>query len=87
MDEAKRKAILGKGEQDIRVKRAGMLQSLPFRIVRVATPFGQVPYMKVERVVDLPELMRVCEEYGLPIDSPNGKIFPRGKMEKDFANL
>jgi hypothetical protein len=87
MDEEKRKRMLEKGEEEIRVRRAGMLQSLSFRIVRAKTPFGQVPYMLVEKQVDLPELLRVCEEYGLPIEAPNGKIFPRGKMEKDFAGL
>jgi hypothetical protein len=31
--------------------------------------------------------MKIAEEYSLPVRAPNGKIFPRGKMERDFAGL
>jgi hypothetical protein len=86
-NEKKRADFLAKGEAEERVKRFGVYQKLSFKLVRKKTPTGDVPYMKVDRVVDLPELMRISEEYFLPIDSPNGRIFPRGKMEKDFANL
>jgi hypothetical protein len=87
MDEKKRTDFLAKGEAVERVKRFGVYQKLSFKIARKKTPTGDVPYMKVDRVVDLSELLRISEEYCLPIDAPNGKIFPRGKMEKDFAGL
>jgi hypothetical protein len=87
MGEEKRREALLKGEVEIRVRRAGMYQALPFRVERVQTPFGAVPYLVVEKQVDLPELMKIAEEYSLPVRAPNGKIFPRGKMERDFAGL
>lgn len=87
MDEAKRKTALEKGAVEERVKRFGIFQKLSFRLSRRKTPVGDVPYLVADRVVDLPELIRLSEEYGLPIDSPNGKIFPRGKKESDFAGL
>jgi len=83
----KRKDILSKGEAEIRVLRAGMYQILTFKIVRHVTPLGSVPYMTVEKFVDLPQLIKVSEEYNLPIQAPNGKIYPRGKREIDYVNI
>ena len=87
MPDEKRAEALQKGEILARVKRAGMYQSLPFKIVRHATPVGAVPYLTVEKFVDLNELMKIAEEYDLPVQSPNGKIYPRGKRELDFLGL
>jgi hypothetical protein len=64
-----------------------MLQRLPFKIVREETPAGPVPYLTTDRLIDLPELMRVAEETGLPNSSPTGKVFPKGKKSSDFAGL
>ncbi len=85
--EKRRGETLAKGEIDVRVKRTGMFQHVVFKVVRKDTPVGKVPYLKLDRFLDLSELMRVSEEYQLPIDAPNGKIYPRGKRESDFAGL
>jgi len=87
MSEEKRKEALAKGEVDIRVKRTGMYQVLTFRIVKHATPVGMVPYLTLEKFLDLSELMRISEEYSLPVQASNGKIYPRGKGEMDFLGL
>jgi len=81
------KEALEKGEAEIRVKRAGVYQTLLFKVVREETPLGTVPYLTADRFVDLPELVRIAEEYGMPVRAKNGKVLPRGKREMDFANL
>ena len=87
MDEKKRADFLKKGELEIRVMRAGGFQLQPFRLERRKTPVGLVPYMKTDKYLPMPELVRICEEYGLPLDAPTGRLFPRGKMETDFAGI
>ena len=76
-----------KSEFNVRVKRSGMYQLLPFKVVRKDTPNGKVPYLVLDRLLDLSELMRVSEEYQLPVESPVGKVFPRGRKETDFLGL
>ncbi len=87
MGDGKRAEALSKGELNIRVRRSGMFQQLPFRLVRKNTPAGQVPYLVLDKFLDLSELMRVSEEYQLPVEAQNGKVYPRGKKEMDFAGL
>lgn len=87
MSEEKRKELLAKGEVDIRVKRTGMFQLLTFRVVRHATPIGMVPYLTLDKFLDLSELMKIADEYSLPVQAKNGKVYPRGKKEMDFLGL
>ncbi|MCX6773012.1 MAG: hypothetical protein NTV88_04550 [Candidatus Micrarchaeota archaeon] len=87
MSEEKRKEILAKGEIELHVKRTGIQQRLIFKIVRHATPLGLVPYITLDKFLDLSELMRISEEYSLPVHAKNGKVYPRGKREMDFIGL
>lgn len=81
------KEALLQGGIEVRVKRAGMFQVLPFKVVHHQTTSGPVPYLTLDKFLDLSELMRISEEYSLPVQANNGKIFPRGKKESDFAGL
>jgi hypothetical protein len=84
----KRGEILSNGGADMRVKRNGMYQLLPFKVIRKKTPLGEVPYLTLEgRFLDVAELMRIAEECQLPVEASNGKIYPKGKKETDFAGL
>ena len=83
----KQKEALAAQEISIRVKRTGIIQVLPFKVLRRETSLGKVPYLVLDRFLDLSELMRVAEEYQLPVQSPVGKVFPRGKKETDFLGL
>jgi len=87
MEEGKQREALEKGEVQIRVKRSGMFQLLPFKLVRKKTSLGEAPYLVLDRFLDMSELIRISEEYGLPVESPAGRIFPRGKKESDFLGL
>ncbi len=87
MGEEKQKEALTKGEISVRVKRSGMFQVLTFKVIRKDTPLGKVPFLSLDRMLDLSELMRISEDYRLPVETPNMKIFPRGKKETDFAGI
>lgn len=87
MADGKQSEALASKELNVRVKRSGMYQILIFKVVRKDTPNGKVPYLVLDRMLDLSELMRVSEEYQLPVESPVGKVFPRGKKETDFLGL
>ena len=87
MSEEMRKQALLSGGIEVRVKRSGMFQVLPFKVVRHKTASGEVPCLVLEKFLDLSELMRISEEYSLPVQAMNGKIYPRGKKESDFAGL
>ncbi len=79
--------ILAKGKAEIRVKRAGVFQRQDFIVKKGISPAGEYPYLFIDKFVDLSELIRVAEEYGLPVTAKNGNIFPKGKTSKDFAHL
>ena len=79
--------ILAKGKIDIKVKRSGVIQFQEFIVKRGISPAGEYPYLFIDKFVDLSELIRVSEEYGLPVTAKNGNIFPKGKTSKDFAHL
>jgi len=83
----KQSEALSKGEINVRVKRAGMFQVLTFKLARKETPVGKVPYLVLDRLLDMSELVRVAEECQLPVESPACRVFPRGKKESDFAGL
>ena len=87
MENGKRAKVLKTGEVNIRLKRMGMYQVLPFKIERHETPMGKVPYLCSDRAIEMPELVRISTEFDLPVCAQKNKAVPRGKMEKDFVGL
>jgi hypothetical protein len=83
----KQKQALSFNQIKIRVKRNGMFQLLTFKLIRKQTIGGKVPYLVLDRYLDISELLKIAQEYDLPIETPSGKIFPLGKKEQDFLNL
>jgi hypothetical protein len=82
-----REKILKDGKGEIRVMRAGMLQREEFIVRRIDSPLGRYAVLEVDKFIEIKELIRVAEEYKLPIFAKNGKVFPRGTSSKDFAGL
>ncbi|MFH1470247.1 MAG: hypothetical protein ABIF01_00705 [Candidatus Micrarchaeota archaeon] len=82
-----REDILARGKGEIRVFRAGMYQREEFVVKRIDSPFGTFAVLEVDKFIDLKELLRVAEEYRLPVYAKNGKVFPKGKSTKDFVGL
>ncbi|MCX8195033.1 MAG: hypothetical protein N3G22_02925 [Candidatus Micrarchaeota archaeon] len=87
MENERQKEAILKGEVSVRAKRAGAFQVLLLKVVRRQGPFGKVPFLVLDRHLDMAEIVRIAEEYQLPVESPVGKVFPRGKKESDFAGL
>lgn len=79
--------LLKKGEICIEINKTGIKQRVTFTIKREKTAFGEIPFLTTEKMIDLNELIKISEEYQLPVKSKNGKIFPKGKMVKDFIDL
>ncbi len=76
--------ILKEGKVRVKVKRSGMLQFQVLVVKKVKLANTEFVELFVNRVIDLPELMRLAEELGLPIEAQNGRVFPEGKGAKDF---
>lgn len=77
--------ILADGSVKIRVRRAGMLQLMTFRVRKVKHANIEFVELFVPRVIDMSELTRVANEVGLPVEAENGSAFPAGKGATDFV--
>ena len=75
------------GKVDIKVMRSGTLQFQEFVVKRLQLPIGQYPVLSVDKFIDMSELLRLAEEYQLPVSAKNGTAFPQGKTAKDFVGL
>ncbi len=82
-----REEILRKGRGEIRVMRSGMLQNEDFVVKRITSPLGTYAILEVDKIIDIKELLRLSQEYNLPVFAKNGKVFPRGTSTKDFVGL
>ena len=78
---------LKNGKVDIKVMRSGTLQFQTFEVRRIDSPIGKFPVLFLDKFVDMSELLRVAEEFQLPVFTKNGQIFPKGKSSKDFVGL
>jgi len=86
-DSINREKALKDGFFDLRVQRSGVYQQLRFKIAREKTAAGEIPFIVPDRIIDLPELLRICDSAQLPLKSATGILFPKGKMLRDFAGL
>ena len=87
MDKNERKRILIRGKTEIRVLRSGMWQRIVFTVKKIETPAGPYPILFTDRMIDFKELIRVAQEYDLPVQAPNGTAFPKGKSPADYRGL
>lgn len=87
MEKTGREKAIKDGFFDARVQRSGVLQVLRFKIVREKSAAGIVPFIVPDRQVDLPELLRVCEEMQLPLKCAAGVLVPKGRMLREFAGI
>jgi hypothetical protein len=77
--------ILKAGSAKIRVRRSGMYQQITFTVKKAR--LGSIEYSELftERLIEMPDMMRIAEEIGLPVECPSGRAFPKGKGAADFA--
>jgi hypothetical protein len=79
--------IIKEGRAHARVKRSGMLQQLTFTIKKVKAGQEEFVELFTIKVIDMSELTRLANEFGLPVEAENGRAFPEGKGAKDFIGL
>ena len=79
--------ILRQGGAKLRVNRSGMFQQITFTVRK--TNIGNIEYMELftDRTIELSELVKISEEVGLPVESSNGKAFPKGTSAADFRQV
>ncbi len=78
------KRIIREGSLRERVKRAGMLQFQVFRVKRVQLAGEEFVELFLDKVIDMSELQRLADQFGLPFETQNGRAFPKGTGAKDF---
>ena len=81
------KRILKEGSVKARVRRAGMLQLMIFTVKRVKIANQHFVELFINRMIDVSELSRLADEFGLPVEAEIGRAFPDGKGAKDFLDL
>ncbi len=76
--------IIEKGYIEERVSISGIWQRVTFRVMR--KKYGSIEYivLHTEKLVGASDLLRIANETGLPVESPVGSAFPKGKMAEDF---
>lgn len=79
--------VLKNGKGEYRVHRKGMFQRIIFTVKLIKEPYGEYPVLFTDRIIDLKEAVRLSEELQIPVFTPNGNVFPKGKSGKDFVLL
>lgn len=85
--EATLEEVLRNGKAEYRVHRKGMFQRIIFTVKIIKEPYGEYPVLFTDRIIDINEAVRLAEELKIPIFTPNGNVFPKGKSGKDFVQL
>ncbi len=85
MFDMERQKLLEQGKATLNVTVAGMRQRQDFMLEREETPYGKVPFLTCTRVLPLHELLKISEEFQLPVKCAGQKVFPKGKSPRDFA--
>ncbi|MGC9037303.1 MAG: hypothetical protein ACP5GD_03520 [Candidatus Micrarchaeia archaeon] len=77
-------SIVKRGFYEARLSIAGLVQKIRFS---VTTKEGAQAYLVLhtDKLVGLADLVKIAEETHLPVESPNGIAFPKGKTSKDFS--
>ena len=77
--------ILKKGFVDVKVFVAGLRQSQRLEVVKQTTAQGTVPFLVCKHYVPATELVRLAEEFRLPIRHKDTVVFPRGTTPSSFT--
>ncbi len=76
--------ILRKGFVEEKVNIAGISQKVVFKVVKKKYGSQEYVALHTDKLVGISDLSRIAEETGMPVESPVGSAFPKGKMAKDF---
>jgi hypothetical protein len=77
--------ILKRGSIEVRVLNQGMQKRYMLKVELEHTPFGKVSFLVSKQPLSSVELVRLAGELKLPIKYQSTRVFPPGKMMKDFV--
>ncbi|MBD3210495.1 hypothetical protein GF318_03890 [Candidatus Micrarchaeota archaeon] len=77
--------ILKKGYVDVKVRAEGMRQSHRLHVKKQQTAHGLVPMLVAQHYIPRKELVKLAEQFQLPVKHKDVVALPKGKMPKDFA--
>ena len=78
------KKIIEKGGISIKVKRAGMMQFIDFKVKKIRAGNTEFIELFSDRLINMNEISRIANELLIPVEASNGRVFPNGKSAKDF---
>lgn len=78
------KEIIARGFIDVHVRVSGVRQCHRLIAIKEKTAFGLINCLSSRAEIPSFELIRVAEEFGLPIKTPSTIVFPKGKGPADF---
>ena len=79
-----KKEILERGYVDVKIHVSGIRQAHRLEIVRERTSQGSVSYLVSKSYIPNFEMIKLAQEFQLPIRCRSVIVFPRGKMISDF---
>lgn len=79
--------IVQKGFAEARIRVGGILQLHRFILEKEKSAFGFIPILVLKTASTAPaaELLKVANQFQLPVKSKDFIVFPEGKSAKDFA--
>ncbi|MFH1393336.1 MAG: hypothetical protein ABII71_06340 [Candidatus Micrarchaeota archaeon] len=80
-----RNYILRKGFIDVKAIVTGLRQTHRLKLVRDKSPYGWITILEGRYSLPETEMVRLAEELQFPIRTKDILVFPKGKMQKDFA--
>lgn len=63
-----------------------MAQQITFTIRKADLSGVRYTELYTDRIVPLADLSRIANEIGLPVEAPNGRVFPAGTSASDFSS-
>lgn len=79
--------ILRKGYIITKVTVSGVRQTHRLNVVKEKSGAGNFYYLTGRFTIPQNEMLRLAEEFGLPIKSRDVTVFPKGKSKKDFVEV
>lgn len=77
--------ILNRGYVDVKVFVSGLRQSHRLHVVKEKTSQGMMTLLVSQHYIPTNELLKLSEQFQLPIKHKGTVVFPRGKMARDFT--
>jgi len=77
--------IIKRGYIDVKVYVTGLRQSHRLNVVMEKTVHGEIPFLVSKLYIPSSELVRLANEFQLPVKHKDTIVFPKGMAPKDFS--